>query len=79
MKNRILYLKETIFEANSYTTNGIISIFSLRNEINKMAIKYLFTIEGYRYAIKHVLPFKNKIPIYYSNNIILLFIYSRLL
>lgn len=77
MKNRILYLKETIFEANSYTTNGIIPIFSLRNEISKLAIAHLFTIDGYRYAIKHVLPFKNKIPIYYSNNTLLFYIKSK--
>lgn len=70
----ILYLKQTIFEAIAYTDKGTYNIASLQSEINKLAMKYLFTVSSYKKSIKRVLPFKNKIPIYFSNDLILFYL-----
>ena len=71
---RILYLKQTLFEANAYTTHGVNEINSLKNEINKLAVRHFFSIESYRNGVRKYLPLKNKIPIRYSNKLFLFYI-----
>jgi hypothetical protein len=71
---RILYLKQTIYEANTYTISGITPILSLRNEIEKLAVNYLFSIQSYRKAARSVLSLKNKIPIYFSSKLFLFYL-----
>jgi hypothetical protein len=74
---RILYLKQTVFEATAYTISGLKDIFSLRNEIDKLALKHLFSIESYRKAVRDILPLKNKIPIYFSSKLFLFYLRSN--
>ena len=74
MDNRLLYLKQSIFEAKAYTISGVSDILSQRSEINKLACKYLFSVESYKKSIRRVLPLKNKIPIYFSNKLFLFYL-----
>lgn len=70
----ILYLKQTLFEAKAYTTLGVNDILSLRNEISKLATKFLFSIESYRKSVRKILNLKNKIPIYFNKKLFLFYI-----
>ena len=66
---RIIYLKQTLFYAKAYTISGVSEIYSLRNEINKLASKHLFSLESYKKGVKKHLPLKNKIPIFFSKSL----------
>jgi hypothetical protein len=72
---KILYLKETLFEATLYANEECFKISSVQGELNKLATKYLFSIASYKSCVKKKLPLKNKIPIYFSNQ--LLFFYLK--
>ena len=77
MDKGIIYLKQNIFEAKKYTYFGVEEINSLRNEIEKLAEIHLFSIESYRKAIKKKIGLKNKIPIYFSDNLMLFYLKEK--
>ena len=74
---RIIYLKQTLFYAKAYTISGVSEIYSLRNEINKLASKHLFSLESYKKGVKKHLPLKNKIPIFFSKSLLLFYLKTK--
>ena len=75
--NSILYLEEINFVSTVVTIEGMNKIYSIRNEINNIAKAYFFSIKEYRKLIRKVLLLKNKIPIYFSNTLLLFYIKSK--
>ena len=67
----ILYLKEENFVAKKVTVKDVIDIYSLKSEVNSIAKDFLFSIPEYFKLIRRRLPLKNKIPIYFSNKLLL--------
>lgn len=71
MNDKLLYLKQNIFEAKEYTLFENRDIYSLKNELTKIAEKHFFTIETYRKNARKYLKYKNKIPFYFSPKLLL--------
>ena len=75
MGNRIIYLKQNLFEAKKYTYLDVEEINSLRNEIDRFCATYLFSLESYKKSVRKKIGLKSKIPIYFSNK--LMFFYLK--
>ena len=69
--NDILYLKEENFIANIITKSEVGQIYSVKSEINRIAKKHLMSIGEYKKFARKELGLKNKIPIYFSNKLLL--------
>lgn len=69
--NSILYLKEKEFVSTLGFEDKEVVIYSARSEINKLAAKHFFNISQYRKLVRRELSLKNKIPIYFSNYLLL--------
>jgi hypothetical protein len=72
--NNLLYLKESNCFSKAYYKEGTTEINSIRSELNHLAVKHLFTVESYRKSIKKILPVKNKIPLYFSDKLFLIYV-----
>ena len=69
--SNILYLKEEEFIAKIVTNNSEREVYSLRSEINSIAKDCLLSISEYYKLVRKKLPLKNKIPIYFTNKLLL--------
>lgn len=67
----ILYLKEENFIANVIKTDGVEQIYSIKSELNQIAKKHFINISEYRKLVRKKIDLKNKIPIYFSNQLLL--------
>ena len=67
----ILYLKEEGFVATKVTEVEEKEVYSLRSEINSIAKNCFFDITKYHKLVRKKLPLKNKIPIYFSDKLLL--------
>lgn len=67
----ILYLKEEEFVATIITEEEERKIYSVRSEINSLAKSCFFTISEYYKLVRKKIPLKNKIPIYFSDKLLL--------
>ena len=74
MDKGIIYLKQNIFEAKKYTCFGFEEINSLRNEIDRCCEMHLFSLESYKKAVRKKIGLKNKIPIYFSDKLMLFYL-----
>ena len=75
--NSILYLKEKDFVASVVSVNEETKIYSVRNEINKLAKVHFFSIKEYRKIVRKELLLGNKIPIYFSQSLLLFYINAK--
>ena len=69
--NDILYLKEADFSASKFFVDRIEEIYSIRSELKSIAKKHFISIESYRKFVRKELNLKNKIPLYFSSNLLL--------
>ena len=74
----ILYLKEKNFIANVIKTDGVEQIYSIKSELNQIAKKHFINISEYRKLVRKKIDLKNKIPIYFSNQLLLFNVKSNM-
>jgi hypothetical protein len=67
----VLYLKEKDYVATVKYIETEEKVYSLKSEINKIAKKFLFNLKDYNKLVRKELNLKNKIPIYFSENLLL--------
>ena len=76
-KNRILYLTEKDFVSMLVTEEEMTKIYSVRSEINNIAKNHFLNIKEYHKLVRKKLLLKNKIPIYFSQSLLLFYINSN--
>lgn len=67
----ILYLKEKDYISTIKYIEKEEQIYSIKSKINKIAKKFLFDVNYYKKMIRKELELKNKIPIYFSEKLLL--------
>ena len=67
----ILYLVEKDFVSTVYHLNGKESIYSVKTTLNKIAKQHLFNLQEYYKLVRREIGLKNKIPIYFSEGMLL--------
>ena len=75
--SNILYLKEEEFIAKIVTETEEREIYSLRSELDYIAKNCLLSISEYYKLVRKKLQLKNKIPIYFSNKLLLFTLKSK--
>ena len=75
--NHILYLKEKDFVSISVTEKEAFNIYSVKNEVDKIAKAHFFCVKEYRKLVRKELSLANKIPIYFSQSLLLFYINSK--
>ena len=73
-KSKLLFLEEKEFITTVYFLDNKKEVYSLKSEINRLANKHLFSINDYRKFVKKQTTLKNKIPIYFSESLLLFYI-----
>lgn len=73
-KNSILYLKEKDFVTTVFYIEKKEEVYSLNSELNKLAKRHFFSINEYRKLVRKQIELKNKIPIFFSNDLFLFYI-----
>lgn len=76
--SKILFIKESNFKTTAYYEDKEENVYSLNSFLNDLAHKYFFTISIYKKMIRKYLPLKNKIPIYFSDKILLFYLLDNL-
>ena len=76
MKNKLLYLEEKDFVSIANYSDRVEEIYSIRSEVNRLANKHLFSVLEYRKLIRKETDLKNKIPIYFSESLLLFYVKS---
>ena len=74
MKNKLLFLEEKDFISTAYYMDKKEEIYSVRSEVNQLANKHLFSVSEYRKLIRKKTDLKNKIPIYFSESLLLFYL-----
>ena len=67
----ILYLVEKDFVSTIYHLNGNEQIYSVKTTLNKIAKNHLFNLQEYYKLVRREIGLKNKIPIYFSDGMLL--------
>ena len=67
----ILYLKEECFSATIITNDSMGKIYSIKSEINSIAKGHFISLPDYKKLVRKGLGLKNKIPIYFSDKLML--------
>jgi hypothetical protein len=73
-KNSILYLKEKDFVTTVLYIEKKEEVYSLNSELNKLAKRHFFSLNEYRKLVRKQLDLKNKIPIFFSNDLFLFYL-----
>ena len=73
-KNSILFLKEKDFVATVFYVEKSEEVYSLNSELNKLAKRHFLSLSEYRKLVRKQLELKNKIPIYFSDNLFLFYL-----
>ena len=71
MDNKLLYIKEKDFVATAHYEEKIVDIYSSMSYINFLAKNHFFKLSEYYKLVRHQLKLKNKIPIYFSDKLLL--------
>lgn len=77
MKSKLLYLKEKDFISTAYFFDYQQDIYSLKSYINHLVKKHLFNLPEYNRLARKEMNLKNKIPIYFSPDLLLFKINSQ--
>lgn len=77
MQNRLLYLIEEEYVAKAIYTDSVKSIYSIKSELNKIAKNHLTSLAIYYKNVRKILHLKNKIPIFFSDSLLLFQINSK--
>ena len=75
--SNLLFLKEVAFDSMMVFEGKSVPIYSAKNEINRIAKLYFFSIKEYRKLVRKELILKNKIPIYFSKSLLLFCVKSK--
>ena len=70
-ENSILFLKEKDFVATVFYVERCEEVYSLNSELNKLAKRHFFSLNEYRKLVRKQIDLKNKIPIFFSNDLFL--------
>ena len=77
MQNRLLYLVEEDYVSKAIYTDSVKSIYSIKSELNKIAKNHLTSLDIYYKNTRKKMNLKNKIPIYFSDSLLLFQINSK--
>jgi hypothetical protein len=70
-ENSILFLKEKDFVTTVFYIEKNEEVYSLNSELNKLAKRHFFSLNEYRKLVRKQIELKNKIPIFFSNDLFL--------
>ena len=76
-KNSILFLKEKDFVATVFYVERCEEVYSLNSELNKLTKRHFFSINEYRKLVRKQIDLKNKIPIFFSNDLFLFYLKDK--
>jgi hypothetical protein len=77
MKSKLLYIVEKEFVSKTVYLEEETEIYSLKTEVNEIAKKHFISIESYYKLVRKKLDLKNKIPIRFSDSLLLFKINSK--
>ena len=77
MKSELLYIVEENFVSKAVYIEQEIKIYSLKTEVDKIAKKHFISIESYYKLVRKQLNLKNKIPIRFSDSLLLFKLNSK--